>query len=213
MFNGAEVILKDGDALLLVDIQNDFLPNGKLGIPLSDRILPVVSKWIRKFWAEGLPIVATRDWHPDNHCSFQEFGGDWVPHCIAETNGAKLHQSIRYLETTLKIHIERFDKGTEYDKDSYSGFNVQSVDPYGEDAMSDLDEWLMEKGVERLIVVGLATDYCVLHTVKDALLFGNMGDGYKVIVDAQGIDGVGINLEDIPNALGEMIYCGGAVIQ
>ena len=199
--------LEDSDALLLVDVQNDFI-TGSLKVPHASFILPEITYWIKRFWCDDLPIVATRDYHPEDHCSFKEQGGNWVPHCVAGTKGALLHKSILELEKKLELEIERFDKGTNSFKDSYSGFNIQSSLPYGEDAHSNLDEYLQEMGINRLIVMGLATDYCVKATVLDALLFGE----YEVIVINDGIEGVGIKENDISNALGEMVYHGAIII-
>jgi nicotinamidase/pyrazinamidase len=81
-------MLAAGDALLLVDVQNDFLPGGSLPVRGGDEIIPVLNRYIALFHAHELPIFATRDWHPPNHCSFLQNGGPWPPHCIAETRGA-----------------------------------------------------------------------------------------------------------------------------
>jgi len=214
MFNNVELDLHTGDCLLLVDIQNDFLEGGALAVPFSNHILPVVHYWISRFWVEGLPVVATMDWHPKDHCSFKEQGGLWEPHCVQGTEGALLAPIIRNLEQNLSsvFEIERFHKGIEPDRDTYSGFNVQTSEPYGEDARSDLDEWLGEHNVERLIIVGLATDYCVKATVEDAFHM-NWGDGYQVVVLARGIAGVGVNEGDIPKALGTMAWSGATILQ
>lgn len=145
-----------GDALIVVDVQNDFLPGGALGVPDGDRVVPVLDRYLSLFHDRGLPVFATRDWHPRGHVSFRERGGPWPPHCIAGTAGAAFAPGLRLPPGATVI-----SKATGADEDAYSGFQG-----------TDLAERLRAAGVSRVFVGGLATDYCVLETVKDALAAG-----------------------------------------
>lgn len=144
------------DALVIVDVQNDFLPDGALGVPDGDQVVPVLNHYIERFGRAGLPVIATRDWHPPNHCSFTARGGPWPPHCIAGTSGAAFAPWLRLPADAIVI-----SKATDPDRDAYSGFDG-----------TDLTERLRKLGVGRLWIGGLATDYCVLATVRDAIAAG-----------------------------------------
>ena len=150
------ITLQPGDALIVVDVQNDFLPGGALATPGGDRVVPVLNRYIEAFRARGLPVYVTRDWHTPDHCSFREQGGPWPPHCVADTEGAQFAP-----ELALPEDAEVISKATTADKDAYSGFEG-----------TDLEQRLRARGVKRLFVGGLATDYCVLNTVKDGLAHG-----------------------------------------
>lgn len=145
--------LQSDDALIVVDVQNDFLPAGKLAVAQGDEVVPVLNEYIRRFAAKALPIFATRDWHPADHCSFRERGGPWPPHCIAGTPGAEFGPGL-----ALTPKVEVISKATQRDRDAYSGFEG-----------TDLARRLQQSAVRRVFVGGLATDYCVFNTVKDAL--------------------------------------------
>jgi hypothetical protein len=97
--------LGPGDALIVVDVQNDFLPGGTLAVPQGDEVIPVLNEYIAMFEEEKLPIIATRDWHPENHCSFTERGGIWPTHCIADTEGAAFHEELKLAKDTL-AHLQ-----------------------------------------------------------------------------------------------------------
>lgn len=187
-----------GDALIIVDMQNDFLPGGNLPVTEGDVIVPILNDYISVFLQHNLPIYATRDWHPPDHCSFQTQGGPWPPHCIAGSLGADFAPGLR-LPDAEKFTI--ISKGTHRDKDAYSGF---------ED--TDLAERLQKEGVNRVFVGGLATDYCVLNTVRDALQLGftvllledairavnlQPGDGAKAIAEMQQRGATSINLAEV----------------
>ncbi|HMM54390.1 MAG TPA: nicotinamidase [Candidatus Desulfobacillus sp.] len=180
------------DALILVDVQNDFLPGGSLGVPRGDEVVPVLNRAIAEFRRLGLPVVATRDWHTPDHCSFAARGGPWPPHCVAGSAGA--HFATR-LDLPCEAHI--VSKGTQRDKDAYSGFEG-----------TGLDEWLRGAGVSRLFVGGLATDYCVLNTVRDARRLG-----YDAIVLADAVRAVDVQPGDGERALEEMRRLGARVIE
>lgn len=140
-------------ALLIVDPQRDFMPGGALPVPGGDEIIPVLNRYIELAQKRGWPVIVTRDWHPKNHCSFKEQGGPWPPHCIAGTEGAQFHPDLRLPEGAIVI-----SKATEPDREAYSAFQG-----------TDLLQKLRELGVKRLLVGGVATDYCVNETVRDAV--------------------------------------------
>ncbi len=180
------------DALIIVDVQNDFLPGGALEVPDSNSIVPVLNKYIEKFSEAGSTIVATRDWHPLNHCSFRDQGGPWPPHCVQGSKGAEFSPDLRLPPDTIII-----SKATTADKDAYSGFEG-----------TELDSTLRERGIKRLFIGGLATDYCVLNTVKDAL-----GNKYRVYLLIDGIKAVNINPDDGARAEKEMMDAGAVRIK
>ena len=176
-----------GDALLLVDVQNDFLSGGSLAVPCGGEVLPVLNRYIGGFMAQGLPIYATRDWHPARHCSFRAQGGPWPPHCIADTHGAAFAAGLRLPPDATVI-----SKATTEDQDAYSGFQG-----------TDLDRRLRAANIRRLFVGGLATDYCVLNSVRDALRLG-----YAVMLLTDAIRAVDVQSGDGQRAEAEMVRLG-----
>lgn len=148
--------LGPGDALIVADVQNDFLPGGALGIRGGDQVVPILNEYLRRFARQGLPVFVTRDWHPPGHCSFEGSGGPWPVHCVAGTPGAAFAP-----EFSFPAEAQVISKATAIDKEAYSAF-----------AGTDLAERLRASGVRRVFVGGLATDYCVLNTVKDAVALG-----------------------------------------
>ena len=149
-------MLSKGDVLLIVDVQHDFLPGGALAVPNGDEVVPVLAQLARYAEQNGVPIVASRDWHPENHCSFTAQGGPWPPHCIADSEGASLDED---LQLPADVHI--VDKATRPDADAYSAFEE-----------TGLDTWLRRRDVKRVVIGGLATEYCVLNTARDARTHG-----------------------------------------
>ena len=131
--------LNSGDGLLVVDVQNDFLPGGALGVQRGDEVVPVLNRYMAAFRARGLPIFASRDWHPAKHCSFREQGGVWPVHCVVGTNGAEFHPDLHLAPSTIVI-----SKATDPKKDAYSAFESTT-----------LDEHLRKTGVRRLLIGGL----------------------------------------------------------
>lgn len=186
-----------GDALIVVDVQNDFLPGGALGVPHGDDVVPVLNEYLRRFAQRRLPVYATRDWHPPDHCSFLAAGGPWPPHCIAGSAGAAFAPGLALPPDAVVV-----SKATAREPDAYSGFGG-----------TDLAERLRAAGVGRVFVGGLATDYCVLNTVKDALAAGfaavllldavravdvSPGDGVAAIAEMRELGAAAVRLEEIP---------------
>lgn len=147
-----KIQLTNGDALVLVDVQNDFLPGGKLAVAGGDEVIPLLNQYITLFLAANLPILATRDWHPANHCSFTEQGGSWPAHCVADSFGAAFPAALHLPGAAITV-----SKAMTPQADAYSGFEA-----------TDLADRLRALHAGRLFVGGLATDYCVLNTVTDA---------------------------------------------
>ncbi len=179
--------LKPGDALIIVDLQNDFLPGGALAVPGGDQVLHPLNRLIGKFTGKNLPVLATRDWHPEKHVSFQAQGGAWPPHCVRNTSGAEFSPDLRLPPGAAVI-----SKATSVDQDAYSGFQG-----------TDLHDRLQKLGVERVFIGGLATDYCVLNTVKDALK-----NGYRVFFLEDASRAVNVNPQDGDQAAEEMLRLG-----
>lgn len=145
--------LDESDALIVVDVQNDFCPGGSLAVEGGDQVASTLSDLALHFRIKGARIFATQDWHPDNHSSFKDQGGPWPPHCVQGTYGAEFHENLR-----LPIGTSTVRKGANPEVDAYSGF----LD-------STLEEQLRRGEIKRVFIGGLATDYCVLNTVLDAL--------------------------------------------
>ncbi|PWB81073.1 MAG: nicotinamidase [Candidatus Methylomirabilota bacterium] len=185
--------LNVGDALIVVDVQNDFLPGGSLAVSQSDEVIPVLNRYLAAFARRGLPIFVTRDWHPPNHCSFQPHGGPWPPHCVAGSEGAAFPFALELPASSTLITL----KGTEAEKDAYSAFDG-----------TDLNVRLRAKRVQRLFVGGLATDYCVLCTVRDGLKAG-----YEVVLLQDAVRAVNLRPGDGERAEAEMIRRGAIPIR
>jgi len=176
-----------GDALVLVDVQNDFMPRGALAVPLADLIIAPLNRCIRAFEARGLPVFATRDWHPANHCSFLAQGGQWPPHCVAGTQGAGFASDL-YLPNSVCV----ISKGTHADSEAWSGFQG-----------TELETQLRQLGCTRVVLAGLATDYCILATALDA-----RSAGFEVVVLENAIRGVNRKPGDTQAALSKMVAAG-----
>lgn len=149
------------DALLLVDLQYDFLTGGALGAPDGDGVIPVVKTLIEAAKKGHATIIASRDWHPANHISFREQGGPWPPHCVQNTHGAAFHKDILFPQNTIIIN-----KAFEPDLEAYSAFGGETADGHS------LSEVLKQHHIKRLIIGGLALDYCVKASCLDALKEG-----------------------------------------
>ncbi len=175
-------------ALLIVDLQNDFLPGGALGIPNGDQIIPVINALQDKFDL----IVATKDWHPPGHISFASRDGIWPDHCVQNTFGAEFAPTLKTDKISHIVH-----KGSDPDVDSYSTF----ADNAGKE--SGLAAYLKEQGVDEIYIVGLATDYCVRFSVHDALKAG-----FKVMVIKEGCMGI----EDSEHVFEELKRAGAIIL-
>jgi nicotinamidase/pyrazinamidase len=167
--------LHSGDALILVDVQIDFCPGGALPIEHGDQVVPVLNRWIAAASQAGIPVYASRDWHPKGHLSFTESGGQWPPHCLQDSEGARFHPDLRFDPSTVIV-----TKGVRFDRDQYSAFDETGL--AGE---------LRARGVKRVWVGGLAQDVCVRATVLDARRAGFeavvIADGTRPVTHAGGV--------------------------
>ncbi len=186
------IALQPGDALLIIDVQNDFLPGGSLAVPQGEQVIEPINRWLARFSKAHLPVYATRDWHPPGHCSFITRGGPWPPHCVAGSPGAQFALGLRLPPDTPVTEI---GKGTGPDADAYSGFEG-----------TELHARLQAGGVRRLFVCGLATDYCVVNTVLDARRLG-----YAVVVLEEAIRPVEVHPGDGARAVAAMVASGARV--
>ncbi len=148
--------LGNEDALLVVDVQNDFCEGGALPVPHGGEVAGVLNAWMEAASSAGATIVASRDWHPAAHISFQAQGGPWPPHCLQETHGAALHPELKLPDDAVLV-----SKGTAVDRDAYSPFEA-----------TDLTDRLRRAGVRRVWVGGLAQEVCVRASVLDACRAG-----------------------------------------
>ena len=153
-------------ALVVVDLQNDFAdPAGGLSVAGGDRIVPLVNAHVREATEAGALVVATQDWHPPSTPHFAKDGGIWPVHCVGDTWGAELHPAFE-----LPANAPRVRKG-QSGEDGYSGFTMRDPES-GEEMPTELEALLRERDIERVVVCGLATDYCVLATALDAVRLG-----------------------------------------
>lgn len=143
---------ESGDALLIVDVQKDFCPGGALPIDAGDCVVPVLNRFIDEAVRAGVPVIASRCWHPRDHPSFQAQGGQWPVHCLQDSDGACFHADLALPQQTIVV-----TKGVRFDHDQNSAFDD-----------TGLAEFLRAHGVRRVWVGGLAEDVCVRATVLDA---------------------------------------------
>lgn len=167
----SSLALTENDALIAVDVQNDFII-GSLAVPGGADVVPALNRYLALFAQSRLPVFATRDWHPPDHCSFRP-RGPWPPHCVVNSPGAQFAPGLALPAHT--IVVSKADAG-----DAYSSFQC-----------TGLDERLRRLGVRRLLVGGLATDYCVCHTVLDARRLG-----YSVLLLTDAIRAVDVTPGD-----------------
>lgn len=184
-------------ALVIVDVQRDFCPGGSLAVPKGDEVIPVINQWVKHYIQLSLPVVYTRDWHPADHISFQARGGPWPPHCVQGTEGAEFHPD-------LTVDGQWFHKGFDPDRDAYSGFEGVRVDaPDDRLTGQGLASWLESHGVKALVVMGLATDYCVHATALDGLRAG-----FRVFIDPAACRAVDVQPGDGSRSLRELASAG-----
>jgi nicotinamidase/pyrazinamidase len=176
------------EALLIIDYQNDFTPGGALAVNEGDKIAARINELAAD--PRFSLVVATRDWHPANHNSFVDQGGPWPVHCVQGTEGAELDPALNAERVDVIV-----DAGRTPEAEGYSGF---------ED--TNLEQLLRERDIERVTVVGLATDYCVKHTALEALQ-----NGFEVEVDTSAVRGVDVQPGDSERALEEMRSAGAAI--
>ena len=175
------------DALIVVDMQRDFLPGGALGVPLGDQVIEPLNRVIEACERAGRSVYYSRDWHPRDHCSFREQGGPWPPHCIAGSAGASFAPALRFPAGAIVI-----SKATAAGREAYSAFDGTA-----------LAGQLKATGVRRVVIGGLATDYCVKATVLDA-----RRHGFEVELLRDAIRAVEANPGDGQRALQEMRQSG-----
>ncbi|AOM40226.1 bifunctional nicotinamidase/pyrazinamidase [Xenorhabdus hominickii] len=199
-------------ALLLIDLQNDFCTGGALAVKESDTVIKIANEVITLCQENDIPVIATQDWHPANHLSFAENSGQnigelgelngipqvwWPVHCVQGQLGAEFYPELN--QATIQ---EVFQKGENPQIDSYSAF-------FDNDHKSEtrLHGWLTEQNIQRLLILGIATDYCVKFTVLDALALG-----YEAYVVIDGCRGVNIQADDSKHAFEEMVTKGAKLI-
>jgi nicotinamidase/pyrazinamidase len=184
--------MREKSALIIVDVQNDFCPGGALAVKNGDDVVAALNRYIARFKAAGLPIFATRDWHPAKTTHFKEYGGPWPAHCVQGTQGAAFHADLRLADDMVVV-----SKGTAVDEDAYSGFQ-------GRNQMGvPLADLLSAHGIERIFIGGLATDYCVKATALDGLKHG-----FQVVLLSDAIRGVNLSPDDSALALVAMAKAG-----
>jgi len=172
-------------ALLIVDVQNDFCPGGALPTPQGNIIVPVINELIDKFEL----VIASRDWHPEDSVHFKR----WPVHCVKGSYGADFPPDLK----TEKIN-QLFEKGTTSKDDGYSAFEATNI---------NLEEYLKEKGVEKLYIAGLTAEYCVKSTVLSALKYG-----FNTVVIKDAVEGIRQNKDDFENAFEDMQQAGAIII-
>jgi nicotinamidase/pyrazinamidase len=175
------------DALIVVDVQNDFSPGGALPVPRGDEVIPALNDYIKIFKQANARIFATRDWHPADHVSFKAQGGAWPPHCVQNTEGAKFHSDLKLPSGTVIV-----SKAMDPLKEAYSGFDG-----------TELADTLRTQGVTRVFVGGLATDYCVKNTVLDARKIG-----FETVLLLDAVRGINAEPNDAAKAVAEMVESG-----
>jgi len=178
-----EISITQKDALIIVDVQEDFLLGKSLPVPEGEEVIPVLNDYINLFKSANAKVFATRDWHPPNHVSFKPFGGPWPPHCVQETEGAKFHPDLK-----LPADVTVISKATDPKRESYSGFDGTT-----------LADDLRKSAVSRVFVGGLATDYCVKNTVLDGL-----ASGFDMVLLSDATRGINMKFDDSEKAVSEM---------
>jgi nicotinamidase/pyrazinamidase len=182
------------DALVVVDVQNDFCPGGALAVPDGDAVVPVLNRYAERFSAQGAAVFASRDWHPPRTKHFAAYGGVWPPHCVQGTAGAALHPAL-----VLPALTQVVSKGMDPEEDAYSCFQARA------EQGADFASLLAAREIRRLFVGGLATDYCVKATALDALRAG-----LTVVLLQDAVRAVDVKPGDGARALAELAAAGAA---
>ena len=182
--------LEKNDALIVVDVQRDFIDGGALEVRGSIKIIPMINRYVEFFTSCGAKIIASRDWHPPNHSSFKPYGGPWPVHCVRDTEGAEFHPNLRLPNDAIII-----SKATKPEQEAYSAFQG-----------TDLKERLKKFGIRRVFICGVATEYCVKSTALDAVSLG-----FETFLLLDAIKGLGE--ESSQKAIREMIERGVRVIK
>lgn len=188
--------MKFKKALVVVDVQKDFCPRGALGVKGGDKIIPALNRYIEYFRKKRLPVFFTRDWHPKKTRHFNTSGGPWPVHCVQDTRGAAFHPKLKVPKEAFLVY-----KGMDPEKDSYSAFHAE--DKY----RNSFGNLLKMLKVEELYIAGLATDYCVRFSARDAIK-----QGYRAVVLVDAIKGVDLKPDDSKKALAEMAEEGARMI-
>ena len=180
------------DALIVLDIQKDFCAGGALAVPQGEQVVPVINRLQELFTT----VIFSRDWHPPGHVSFSEqpefVDGSWPKHCVAGSDGAAFHPDLQ-----VPLHATVISKGTDKDREAYSVFDV-----------GDLAQSLRDQQIERLFVVGLATNYCVKETVLAALK-----ENFQVVVVSDGCRGLDIPKGAVKKAVDQMSKAGAVIVE
>ena len=182
----------EGSALLVVDVQNDFCPGGALPVRHGNKVVKTLNDYVKYFYQNGLPVFASRDWHPETTTHFKKYGGIWPAHCVQNTHGARFHPQLRLPRSAVVL-----SKGMHPKKDNYSAF--QAVDSQ----KRPFPKILNKMKIMDLYVGGLAADYCVKSSVLDALK-----SGLTVYLLADAIRGVNLKKDDSKKAIVEMLRKG-----
>jgi nicotinamidase/pyrazinamidase len=186
-----------GRALLIVDVQRDFCPGGALAAPGGDAIVPAINRHIADAIRRGEPVYASRDWHPAVTSHFKAYGGEWPPHCVQHTEGARFHPDLALPSDAIVV-----SKGDDPARPGYSAFDGRTG--HGAPLLDDL----RAHGIDTLEVAGIATDYCVKATVLDA-----RRAGLQVDVLADAITGIDVQPGDADRAVAEMAAAGARLVR
>lgn len=189
-------ILHPHAALLVTDMQVDFCPGGSLAVAEGDAIIPAINHYIELFRQKGLPVYATRDWHPAETSHFSQFGGKWPPHCVQGTPGAGFHPALQLPDDVIIV-----SKGTDPQRDDYSPFQAIVADG------RTFADHLKAVGANHLYFCGVATDFCIRWSALDALRAG-----FKVTVLRDAVKGIDLIAGDSERALEEIRQAGGEIV-
>jgi nicotinamidase/pyrazinamidase len=187
-----DISVGPGDALLVVDVQRDFLPGGALAVVGGDEVITPLNRYLAEWRRQALPVFVSRDWHPPDHCSFRARGGPWPPHCVAGTPGAAFDPRLEVPPAATVI-----SKGTHPDREAHSAFEG-----------TDLVAQLHAASVRRVFVGGLATEYCVRATACDAL-----DHGFAVVVLVDAIRAIDVQPGDGRRAEADMVRRGAILVR